>query len=144
MIIQIPRGTSIVLRFDSADTADADTGQTITLLSGGEPAVPVAAMSRLSAPRSILARGRTMLLCGTAGLVVAAFGMMMLNTSPRAEPSLNLPRHTAWNDNQPGMPDRVRAELAQGPTVVPPDAPPSPSAPGQKAGAPPSNPFGLE
>lgn len=144
MIIQIPRGTSIVLRFDSTDTADADTGQTITLLSGGEPAGPAAAMSRACTPGSSRARHRTMLLCGTAGMVVAAFGMMLLNTSPRAEPSLNLPRHAAWNDNQPAMPDRVRAELAQGPTVVPPDAPPSPPGPGQKAGAPPSNPFGLE
>lgn len=142
MIIQIPRGTSIVLRFDTADTAE--TGQMMTLLSGGEPAVPVAAMSRPSATGSGRARRRTMLLCGGAGMVVAAFGMMLLNTSPRAEPSLNLQGHTAWNDNQPAMPDRVRAELAQGPTVVPPDAPPSPPGPGRKAGAPPSNPFGLE
>ncbi len=141
MIIQIPRGASIVLRFDSPDAADFGTGQTITLLGGSEPSGPAFSAT---APRSSGFRRRTMFACGAGGLVVAALGVTLLNSSLRAEQTTNLSRGTVWDDSRPVMPDRMRAELAHGPTVVPPAETPMPPSPGQPADAPPRNPFGLE
>ncbi len=144
MIIQIPRGTSIVLRLDGPDAGDSEPGETITLLAGSGPGLSdKAAPGRLASPARGVRR-RTMLACGAAGMVVAAVGVTLLNPSPRAEPTLNLPHATAWNDSRPVMPDRVRAELARGPTVIPHDAAPSPPPAGQPAGTPSSNPFGLD
>ncbi|MGI4946160.1 MAG: hypothetical protein ACRYHQ_37310, partial [Janthinobacterium lividum] len=129
MIIQLPRDTtSIVLRFDGADFDGSDPQQTITLLSGREPAPAAVAstLSRLSLP-ALGVRRRTMLVCSAVGMLVAGIGVSILQ-SPRAEPALFQPRPTAWNDSPPGVPqqipERVRAELEHGPTVMPPDAGP--------------------
>ena len=158
MIIQIPRGTSIVLRFDSPDAADFDHGQTITLLSGHEPAPAAVASTPGGLPLPALGvRRRTMLVCGAVGMLVAGIGVSILQ-SPRAEPAMFQPRPAAWNDRPlerndgplrfegpQQIPERMRAELEHGPTVMPPDAGPRPAPePGPLAGPPPRNLFGLE
>lgn len=164
MIIQLPRDTTaIVLRFDRSDVDALDPGHTITLLSGSEPtrAVETTRTIETSTPRkprlpALGARRRTMLACGAAGMLVAGFGVSILQ-APRAEPALFQPRATAWNDSAPGMqpqqlnpqlqppqqqmPERMRAELDRSPVVVPPDASPMPA---QSQGRPAGNPFGLE
>ena len=167
MIIQLPRDTtSIVLRFDRSDVDASDPGHTITLLSGSDPtrAVETTRTVEASTARKLRlpvlgARRRTMLACGVAGMLVAGLGVSILQ-APRAEPALFQPRATTWNDSTPGMqpqwqpqsqqpspqqqmPERMRAELDRSPTVVPPDAGPTPKQ-AQSQGRPAGNPFGLE